>query len=299
MLVMLDLKEVDMDLEIPEEESELVDTRIASGVGEATGEETQLGSKTYLKSPAAIDSFNSPTQVSTKIPASTVLIVSALGTLTNSIIPLNTKAFEAIRNTQEVLVFQNTHPKSTGAVVTFVSITICHKVHGANPGATVYSSIKWSFELLLKADPSTSIQALYEDKNGPTLLTAPIEAMRDLPLDVMGLFNYVQVSNAYTLSPAFGKDGEGNNKLQYPTWVFLRVKIKYPFSHLVGLIQHSLNILNVSMREKEMLYLDMKMLFALVGTTNEWCPVALQHTIKEALGKHLESMKKEGLLCGE
>ena len=46
-------------------------------------------------------------------------------------------------------------------------------------------------------------------------------------------------------------------------------------------------------------YLDTKTHFALVGTTNEWCLVALQHTLLTALEKHLEFMKKEGLLCGE
>jgi hypothetical protein len=139
------------------------------------------------------------------------------------------------------------------------------------------------------------IQALYEGKNVPMLSMAPIETLCDLPSDIMGLANYNQVSNAYTLSPAFGKDDKGNNKLQCPTRVFLRVKTMYLFSHLVGLIQPSLNILNVSMKDKEMPYLDTKMRYSLVGTTNEWCLVALQHTIKEALGKHLKSIKKEGL----
>jgi hypothetical protein len=39
--------------------------------------------------------------------------------------------------------------------------------------------------------------------------------------------------------------------------------------------------------------------FALVGTTNEWCLVTLQLTLLTVLEKHLESMKKEGLLHGE
>ncbi len=103
---------------------------------------------------------------------------------------------------------------------------------------------------------------------------APIESLRNLPLVIMGLANYVQVSNAYTLSPALWKDNKGNNKLQHQTWMFLRVKTMYLFTHLVGLIQPSLNTLNVSLKEKEMLYLDMKTHFALIGTTNEWCLAA-------------------------
>jgi hypothetical protein len=121
---MLDLEEVGMDLEIPKGVSELVDTRITLGVEEAAGGETELGSKTYLKSPPAIDSFNSPTQVSTTIPATAVPIVSALRTPTNSVIPLNAKVLDTIWTTQEVLVLQNTCHKSTGNGVTFVSITI-------------------------------------------------------------------------------------------------------------------------------------------------------------------------------
>ena len=121
----------------------------------------------------------------------------------------------------------------------------------------------------------------------------------DFPPDILGLANYVQVSNTYTLSPAFGKDPDGNNKLQRPTWVFLRVKTTYLFSHLVGLIQPSLNLLNVSLKEKEMPYLDTKTRFAFVGTTNDWCPAALLEVLKKALEKHISSMKKDGLLRGE
>jgi hypothetical protein len=226
-------------------------------------------------------------------------MVSALQTLTNRAIPLNTDALAAIRNTQEVLFYHNIRPKSTGNGITFASMKIYHKVHGANPGATVYGCIKGTFEFLLKADPSTLIQALYKDKGSPTMSMAPIKSLRNLPLDIMGLANYVQVRNVYTLSPVFGKDNEGNNKLQCPTWVFLRVKTMYIFTHLVGLIQPSLNTLNVSLKEKEMPYLDTKTRFALVETTNKWCPVALQHTLLTASEKHLESMKKEGLHRGE
>jgi hypothetical protein len=75
------------------------------------------------------------------------------------------------------------------------------------------------------------------------MVTRPIEWLEDLPLDILGLANYTQVSNVYTLSPAFGKDSDGNEKLQRPTWVFLRVKTTYLFSHIVGLIQPSLNLL--------------------------------------------------------
>ncbi len=73
----------------------------------------------------------------------------------------------------------------------------------------------------------------------------------------------------------------------------------YLFTHLVSLIQPSLNTLNVSLKEKQMPYLDTKTRFVLVRTTNEWCRVALWHTLLTALEKHLESMKKESLIHEE
>jgi hypothetical protein len=137
-------------------------------------------------------------------------------------------------------------------------MTIYHRVQGADLGATVYGSIKGAYELLLKIDPLTSIQALYKEEGGLTLATAPTKHLRDLPSDIMGLAKYAQICNAYTLSPAFGKDVDGNNKLQRPIWVFLRVKTTYMFSHLVGLIQPGLNLLNLSLKEKEMPYFKTK-----------------------------------------
>ena len=69
--------------------------------------------------------------------------------------------------------------------------------------------------------------------------------------------------------------------------------------HLVGLIQPSLNSLNVSLKEKEMPYLDTKTRFAFVGTTNDWCPAAPLEVLKKALKKHISSTKEDGLLRGE
>jgi hypothetical protein len=42
------------------------------------------------------------------------------------------------------------------------------------------------------------------------------------PTDVLGLGNYVQISNLYTLSKVVGKDAEGNQKLQWLTYVHTR-----------------------------------------------------------------------------
>ena len=179
-------------------------------------------------------------------------------------------------------------------------MTIYHQEQGADPGAIVYAGIKGTYELLLKADATTSISALYKDDGGQeTQPTLTLTSIWDFPPDILGLANYIQVSNTYTLSPAFGKDPKGNNNLQHPTWVFLRVKTTYLCLHLVGLIQPSLNLLNVSLKEKEMPYLDTKTRFAFVETTNDWCPAALLEVLKKALEKHISSMKKDGLLRGE
>ncbi len=77
------------------------------------------------------------------------------------------------------------------------------------------------------------------------------------------------------------------------------MKTKYLFSHLVGLIQPSLNLLNVSLKKKDMPYLNTKTQFALVGTTNKWCPTAIQQMLHKELEKRIDSMKKDGQLCNE
>ena len=138
----------------------------------------------------------------------------------------------------------------------------------------------------MRADPTTVIPALYEDAYGP-LSDSPITSLEDFPLDTMRLGNHVQISNVYTLSPTFGTDEAGNNKLQRPTWIFFRVKTTYQFAHLVGLIQSNLNHINVVLKKKEMPYLDTKTRLAIVRTMNEWCPAALKQVLKDALDKHI------------
>ena len=41
-------------------------------------------------------------------------------------------------------------------------------------------------------------------------------------------------------------------------------------------------------------YLDTKTQLAIVGTTNEWCPAALKQVLKDALDKHIESVRNKG-----
>ena len=65
------------------------------------------------------------------------------------------------------------------------------------------------------------IPALYKDAYGPSS-DSPITSLEDLPPDTMGLGNHIQISNVYTLSPTFGTDEAGNNRLQRPTWIFFQ-----------------------------------------------------------------------------
>ena len=174
-----------------------------------------------------------------------------------------------------------------------VLMTVYHKEHGVDPGSNVYKCLWETYSLLLRADPTTVIPALYEDAYGPSS-DSSITSLEDFPPDTMGLGNHIQISNVYTLSPTFGTDEAGNNKLHRPTWIFFRVNTMYQFAHLVGLIQSDLNRINAVLKEKEMPYLDTKTRLAIVGTMNEWCPVAIKQVLEDALDKHIESIRNEG-----
>ena len=96
----------------------------------------------------------------------------------------------------------------------------------------VYKCLRETYSLLLQADPTTVIPALYEYAYGPSS-NSPITSLEDFLPDTMGLGNHIQISNVYTLSPSFRTDEAGNNKLKCPTWIFFRVKTRYQFAHLV------------------------------------------------------------------
>jgi hypothetical protein len=123
-------------------------------------------------------------------------------------------------------------------------------------GINVYDCLKNVFELLLCADPRTTILRLYADEAGVTI--NPILTVSGYPMDVLGLSNYAQISNPYTPNKMVGKDAEGNLKTQRLTYVFMRISTNLLFSHVVGLIQPNLNQINVNVKEKEMPYLDTK-----------------------------------------
>ena len=119
------------------------------------------------------------------------------------------------------------------------------------------------------------------------------------PVDVLGLGNYVQISNPYTLSKVVGKDGERNPRLQRPTYVHMRVSMNLLFSHVVGMIQPNLNQINANLKGKELPYLDTKTRYVSVGTTNDWCSDALQAILVKELTAHVEVLWDIGYLEGE
>ncbi len=108
---------------------------------------------------------------------------------------------------------------------------------------------------------------------------------------MLGLHNHIQISNLYTMSPANGKDDEGNPKLQRPTYAVLRVTTKYAFDHIVGLIQLYLTEMNMFVKKKEMPSLNTRTHLAIIGTTANWCPVSLQKTLHKDLEQHVEKLQ--------
>ena len=82
----------------------------------------------------------------------------------------------------------------------------------------MYESICKFYEYLHKADPTATINLLYDEEEGDAHKFDPITNPNAFPSDMMGLHNHVQIGNSYTMSPASGKDKDGNPKLQRPTY---------------------------------------------------------------------------------
>jgi hypothetical protein len=92
---------------------------------------------------------------------------------------------------------------------------------------------------------------------------------------MLGLHNHIQICNLYTMSPADGNNDERSPKLQCPTYVVLRVTMKYAFDHIVCLIQSYLIEMNMFVKEKEMPSLNTRICLAIIGMTADWCRVSL------------------------
>ncbi len=132
------------------------------------------------------------------------------------------------------------------------------------------------YEYLHKADPTATINPLYndeEEEDGHKFVPTTEPSL--FPSNMLGLHNHIQICNLYTMSPANGNNEEENPKLQCPTYVVLRVTTKYVFDHIVSLIQSYLTEMNMFVKEKEMPSLNTRTLLAIIGMTADWCPVSL------------------------
>jgi hypothetical protein len=199
---------------------------------------------------------------------------------------LNTRALAAMQTPSAMVgIPHNLIQQRSRIGIPFASISIFHRDALEDPRANVYEHLKKVFELLLQADPRATVLPLYANEAGVTI--TPITTIAAYPMDVLRLGNYAQISHPYTLSKVVGKDAEGNQKLQQPTYVYMRISTDLFLLHVVGLIQPNLNQINVNVKEKDMPYLDTKTRYAIVGTTNDWCSAALQEILIKELTKHI------------
>jgi hypothetical protein len=207
-------------------------------------------------------------------------------------IPINEAHLEyIISNSDAIKGIKNTRLRSGGNGETFVPMMVNHKNQGESPSTKVYECIQKFYEYLHKADPTTTINPLYDSEEEDGHKFVPITDPAAFPFNMRGLHNHIQISNLYTISLANGKDDNGNPKLQRRTYVVLRVTTKYTFDHIVGLIQSYLTEMNMFAKEKEMLTLNTRTRLAIIGTTANWCPVSLRKTLHKDLEHHVEKLQ--------
>jgi hypothetical protein len=136
-----------------------------------------------------------------------------------------------------------------------------------------------------------TINPLYNEEEEDGHKFVPITEPSSFLSNMLGLHNHIQICNSYTMSPANKNDDEGNPKLQPPTYVVLGVTTKYPFDHIVGLIQVYLTRMNMFVKEKEMPSLKTRTRLAIIGRTANWCPASLQKTLHKDLERHMENLQ--------
>jgi hypothetical protein len=89
-------------------------------------------------------------------------------------------------------------------------MTVNHRNQGESPSTKVYECIQKNSKYLHKADPTATVNPLYnkeeEDSHKFVLITEPAS----FPSNMLGLHNHIQICNSYTMSPVIGNDDEGN-----------------------------------------------------------------------------------------
>jgi hypothetical protein len=111
-------------------------------------------------------------------------------------------------------------------------MTVNHRNQGRFLSIKVYECIEIFYKYLHKADPSATINPLYDEEEEDGHKVVPITESSLFPSDMLDLHNHIQICNLYTMSPANGNNDEGNPKLQRPTYVVLWVTTKYDFDHI-------------------------------------------------------------------
>jgi hypothetical protein len=197
-------------------------------------------------------------------------------------------------NSDAIKGIKNTHPRSRVNGETSVSMTVNQRNQGKSPSIKVYECIQKIYEYLHKADPTATINPLYDEGEENSHKFVLITEPSLFPSDMLGLHNHIQICNSYTMSPANGNNDEGNPKLQRPTYAVLQVTTKYAFDLIVSLIQSYLTEMNIFVKEKEMPSLNTRTCLAIIGTTADWCPVSLQKTLHKDLEHHEENLQMSG-----
>ncbi len=105
---------------------------------------------------------------------------------------------------------KNTRPCSGGNGETFVSTMVNHRNQGDSPSIKVYECIWKFYEYLHKADPTATINPLYNEEEEDGHKFFPITEPTSFPSNMLGFQNHIQICNLHTMSPANGNNDEGN-----------------------------------------------------------------------------------------
>ncbi len=103
-------------------------------------------------------------------------------------IPINEANLALINsNSDAIKGIKNTRPCSGGNGVTFVSMTVNHRNHGKSPRIKVCECIQTFYEYLHKADPTATINSLYDEEEGDGQKFVPITEPSLFPSNMLGL----------------------------------------------------------------------------------------------------------------
>jgi hypothetical protein len=121
-------------------------------------------------------------------------------------IPINEAHLAFINsNLDAIKGIKNTRPHSGGNGETFVSMTVNHRNQDKSPSIKVYECMQNFYEYLHKADPTATINPLYNEEEEDGHKFVPITEPSLFPSNMLGLHNHLQICNLYTMSLANGE----------------------------------------------------------------------------------------------